>query len=358
MKKGDTLNGKKGIYSILKDFEVTGGMSKVSEGRRDIDGKVYFIKEFLSPKYPSEKTSSGSPATVEKRKKKCAEFEKHHTLLNKEISKKSSIGGNLISAFDFFRNGTTYYKVSEKVDVSSISITEVSRLPVEQKLLIIRTITSSLKILHDIGIVHGDLKQDNILIKMTAPGKYVAKLIDFDNSYFSGKPPLKSEDIVGTQEYYSPELARLIIKGADTTPGELTTQSDVFALGILFSEYWSGSKPVTDSAYRFVWQAVLEDKKPKLSGTIPPKLQEMISKMLSPAYADRPNLSTLIAGFRSLDKKDLDTSIHKPDISIEPKAGKLKGKILGKSKEEKREAPYAEKPPDATTPKLKGKLLK
>ena len=46
MLKGEVING----YRILKDFVVAGGMSKVTFAEKG--GKEYFIKEFLSPKYP------------------------------------------------------------------------------------------------------------------------------------------------------------------------------------------------------------------------------------------------------------------------------------------------------------------
>jgi len=348
MRKGDKLIGNKGTYTILKDFEVTGGMSKVSFAKLDKDGMIYFIKEFLSPKYPGNKKMAGSSATVEKRKNRCEDFEKHHIKINKEISKKSSLGGNLISAFDFFRNGTTYFKVCEKVDVSSIKILEVSKLPFHQRLLIIRTIVSSLKILHDLEIVHGDLKQDNILIKKITDEKYVAKLIDFDNSYFSSKPPSNSEEVVGTQEYYSPELAKYITRSEDIKAKDLTTQSDVFALGILFSEYWCGEKPITEKKYKYIWQQILDGKKISYNTKIPKVIMDLIDKMLSPNSKDRPNLSEIISIFRSHDDEKVYEVIPEPkkEIITYPE-GKLKGKLLGKEEETKPE-----------TPKLRGKLLK
>lgn len=353
MKRGDKISGHKGVYTILKDFEVTGGMSKVSFAKLDKDSTQYFIKEFLSPKYPGDKKMAGSSTTVEKRKKRCAEFENHHIRINKEISKKSSIGGNLISAFDFFRHGTTYYKVCEKIDISSISISEVSKLPIHQKILIIRTIVSSLKILHDIDIVHGDLKQDNILIKKLSDEKYVAKLIDFDNSYFSGNPPVNSEEVVGTQEYYSPELAKYIIGDDEIKSKDLTIKSDVFALGILFSEYWSGDKPRLETKYKYIWQQVIDGKKINLNEKIPRVLQNMIEKMLSLNAKDRPDLSNIISTFRSIEEKDLHiiatTKAETKKDSAKASEGFLKGKLLTKKEETKIEP---------EPPKLKGKLLK
>ena len=58
--------------------------------------------------------------------------------------------------------------------------------------------------LHDLKIVHSDLKPSNVLIKQTELG-YTTKLIDFDSSYIAGRPP-PPEEIVGTINYYSPEL--------------------------------------------------------------------------------------------------------------------------------------------------------
>ena len=70
--------------------------------------------------------------------------------------------------------------------------------------MLLKTVAHSLKILHDLRIVHSDLKPSNVLIKRTELG-YTTKLIDFDSSYIAGNPP-PPEEIVGTMNYYSPEL--------------------------------------------------------------------------------------------------------------------------------------------------------
>lgn len=77
MIKGEIING----YTILEDFKVAGGMSKVSFARKN--GKDYFIKEFLYPKYPTPE-SPGSEAVKMKKKKACEDFEKHHREINKK----------------------------------------------------------------------------------------------------------------------------------------------------------------------------------------------------------------------------------------------------------------------------------
>ena len=52
MLKGENIHG----YHILEDFKVAGGMSKISFA--DKEGKIYFIKEFLAPKYASSRLVS------------------------------------------------------------------------------------------------------------------------------------------------------------------------------------------------------------------------------------------------------------------------------------------------------------
>ena len=71
MRKGDIIGG----YYILQDFIVAGGMSKISFAKRG--DTEYFIKEFLSPKYPVA-GAPGSPVSIARKQKRCNEFEAHH----------------------------------------------------------------------------------------------------------------------------------------------------------------------------------------------------------------------------------------------------------------------------------------
>ena len=73
-------------------------------------------------------------------------------------------------------------------------------------MLLIKTLCMDLMKIHSVKIVHGDLKPENILISRSQNGELICKLIDFDDSYFSQKPPLPA-DTMGTEEYWSPELA-------------------------------------------------------------------------------------------------------------------------------------------------------
>lgn len=305
MKKGEIING----YEIIEDFKVAGGMSKISFAKKD--DKIYFIKEFLSPKYPTSNSPGSEKVKLQKRRE-CEEFEKHHQELNRRIASKCSLGGNLVFAVDFFRVDACYYKITERIDVSSLSCKEISKLPLEKILLIAKTVTHSLKILHDLNIVHGDLKPDNILIKETTIG-YSGKLIDFDDSYFSGMPPKDREAVVGTPEYYSPELAAYIMDEDEEIEGDtLTCKSDIFTLGIIFCEYFTGEKPHYASTYGNIWKCVSQGGELSFN-SIPPNMMRLIEDMLQKDSKKRPTISQVFERLKdgnilNLTTKKIETS--------------------------------------------------
>lgn len=285
MLKGDIING----YRILEDFKVAGGMSKISFAEKE--GKVYFIKEFLAPKYPTP-DSPGSERIKEQKRKACDEFEKHHRDLNNAIGKCcAGTGGNLIYAINFFRNGASYYKVTEKIEISSFPCDSIARLPLEKILLIAKSAAHSIRILHGLKIVHGDLKPDNLPIKEATRG-YVVKLIDFDDSYFEGNPPSDRDSLVGTPEYYSPEQAAYVMDEDEEIEGStLTCKSDIFTLGIIFCEYFSGGKPVLTGGHTNTWACVNDGKPFSFKRPLHPQIETLIRKMLSLSPSDRPTIT-------------------------------------------------------------------
>src|SRR5699024_3522232 len=119
--------------------------------------------------------------------------------------------------------------------------------------------------LHDIRIVHGDLKPNNILIKKTETGEFVSKLIDFDDSFFEGEVTENPAEDVGDFVYYSPELLCYIKNGGDKLRARVTCRSDIFALGIIYYQYFCGRLPVFNkSKYKYLAVAVLDGKSPSL----------------------------------------------------------------------------------------------
>jgi serine/threonine protein kinase len=286
VKAGDVING----YTILEDFRVVGaGLSKWTFAAKD--GREYFIKEFLSPTYPDEH-APGSAQTKMRKRRRCAAFERHHRRIQEALAAVSGLGGNLIVTLDFFRWGAKYYKVTEKVVVAGLSPADIRSLPFQDQLVLLKTVAHSLRILHDRGIVHGDLKPSNVLIKRTELG-YTTKLIDFDNAYLAGEPP-PPDEIVGTMSYYSPELVGYI-QETGTTAADLTQKADIFALGLIYAEYLTGSLPSFDAGkYQYAGVAVQGGEVLRLpSGTLPAPVVDLVGRMLLADPTARPTIADI-----------------------------------------------------------------
>ena len=288
MKAGEVVNG----YTILEDFKVVGaGLSKWTYAERG--GRQYFIKEFLSPTYPDD-DAPGSAKTKAKKRARCATFENHHRSVQHALAPLSVYGGNLIVTLDFFRWGAKYYKVTEKVDAAGLNTADVVTLGPKAQLVLMKTVAHSLKILHDLRIVHGDLKPSNILIKRTELG-HTTKLIDFDSAYIAGRPP-PPEEIVGTINYYSPELLGYI-QEAGVSPGELGVASDVFALGLIYTEYLTGAPPPFDAGtHHEPAVAVRSGQTLRIPRAgLPQQLADLVDSMLSTDPVRRPTIAQVHA---------------------------------------------------------------
>lgn len=152
------------------------------------DGQDYFLKEFLSPVYP-QNASMYSPEQAEKRRKYCEKYEAQKTLLYKTINEASD--GNDVRIVDFFRCESHYYIAmpcipSEKLTPEDVA--QMSSAGQAQQRLLCKTLAHSIWKLHKVGIVHGDLKWDNVLLQKSQSGGLTTKIIDFDNSFLKLNP--------------------------------------------------------------------------------------------------------------------------------------------------------------------------
>ena len=115
--------------------------------------------------------------------------------------------------------------------------TELARgpLPLARGVDILEQMGAALTRAHDLGVVHRDLKSDNILLTQRGGRKDFVKILDFGLAALAHDPRLAPKGAVfGTPEYMSPEQAR----GEQAGP-----HSDLYALGVLFFEMLTGQLP-------------------------------------------------------------------------------------------------------------------
>lgn len=252
------------------------------------NGKEYFIKELINPVYPLDK-SIMSEELFQQRRAHCSQYEAKFKNFFGLINKASR--GNLVRIIDFFRCGSRYYLISEKVEGKSPSMEYIASLDDEKKLMLLKTVAHCFYDLHSVGIVHSDVKPNNILIKETKNGNYTAKLIDFDSGFLKGDV-LDSKELGGELTYLAPETF-LGIYGENIQPDE---KADIFGLGLLFHQYFCGVLPYYDAnEYEYPYEAVLNGSALAPDKTkIPPKVENLISSMLDVMPQKRPTAEEII----------------------------------------------------------------
>ena len=135
------------------------------------------------------------------------------------------------------------YIVMEFVEGHSLKrlIKEAGPLPVPRVCTIIKQVASALEAAHQLGMVHRDIKPDNIVLTPTPTGEQ-AKVLDFGIARLKesrlGETNLTATGVViGTPQYMSPEQA--LGKRGD----ELDGRSDLYSLGCVMYEMLTGALP-------------------------------------------------------------------------------------------------------------------
>ncbi len=288
MKRGDIIGG----YRIVSEPTNNGG-GKCVWAFAEKDGKEYFLKRFLEPKRP--RANSGiSDASKKLLLEECREFEDRHRTIMKLLKPDASGAGNIVLAVDLFHEGSTYYKITERIDTSTLETPQA--LAPRQKAVLLKTLGLSLRLLHDIEIVHGDLKPANVLVQKKAAVQafYTAKLIDFDDSYISKKPPERGV-IAGDSLFGAPEWRRYMQGDSDVEPEYLTTKTDIFALGLMTHYYLVGALPRYSASFGSPADAVNAGMQLRIDDRLTDEMYDLVRAMTSRVPGGRPPIATFLA---------------------------------------------------------------
>ena len=128
-------------------------------------------------------------------------------------------------------------------------------------------VASGLAAAHRAGVIHRDVKPENLFLVHAPDGRELVKVLDFGLSFLRGQDPLPRPGeggpssspalppwrVMGTPEYLAPELGR----GAAPSPG-----SDVYALGIVLFEMIAGRAPFVGPAASVLEQHLREPVPP------------------------------------------------------------------------------------------------
>ena len=198
-------------YKIL-DHLGTGGMATVWLGYDTILDRQVAIKTF--------KIDANDEDAVKR--------------FNREAKAVTSLSHpNIVSIYDVENEGEFYYLILEYVEGMTLKdyMIKNPRIPIETIVHIAKQIAEGLSHAHQNGIIHRDIKPQNILMNENL----TCKITDFGIARAYGDTTLtQTNQMLGTVYYLSPEQARGNVA---------TAQSDIYSLGILIFEMITGQIP-------------------------------------------------------------------------------------------------------------------
>lgn len=255
-------------------------------------GKKYFVKRNMHVRYPTK----GDPKAVyEKYKAEAAAIQKKQDRLRALMKGLDWTTDHIVAEEEnFWDSEKMFTTVTPCVPDVLPDTYDYTSIPLSDFVALAKSISEALEKLHAHGVIHGDLKEKNILVSNKG-GAYVAYLIDFDSSYPADSIP-DWEGIGGSEGYQSPEV---VLYGSDegAAPGEtITAATDIFSLGIVFHKWWTGAFPGIDlehgsvGAAVYLDRAVTIDKKfnVRIGENFGATLQSLINWMIAKDPADRP----------------------------------------------------------------------
>lgn len=203
---------------------------------------------------------------------------------------------NIVTVHDFGHDGGRYYIVMEYIEGKDLKalVKEEAPFKVERALDLSTQICAGIGYAHRAGLVHCDVKPQNVLV--TADGR--VKITDFGIARaLATLVPGETTDVVwGSPQYYSPEQAA----GESPTPA-----SDVYSIGVVMYEMLAGRLPFVASTQPALAMMHLREEPPLLSlfnPSLPAALERIVHKVLakepSARYRTADQLGRILISYR------------------------------------------------------------
>jgi eukaryotic-like serine/threonine-protein kinase len=219
---------------------------------------------------------------------------------------------NILTVHEAGESEGRHFIATEFVDGETLRtlLRRTGSLPPREVLAIGAQVASALAAAHDVGIVHRDIKPDNVMVRRDGYVKVldfgIAKLMLQAGAVGPNAPAETHQQtaagaVFGTLAYMSPEQARGF---------PVDARSDVWSLGCLLYEMLAGRPPFAGPSSTDVLVAILDRETAPLPPRVPPELDSIITKTLRKAPDERYQSSRELLNDLEQLRRKLDVDAH------------------------------------------------
>jgi serine/threonine protein kinase/Tfp pilus assembly protein PilF len=185
--------------------------------------------------------------------------------------------------------------IKELIKRKTLSLGEILKIAIQ--------IAEGLNVAHKKGVVHRDIKSDNIMLI----DEGLVKIMDFGLAKLKGVSKLtKTGTTLGTIQYMSPEQARGI---------EVDQRSDIFSFGVVLYEIITGQLPFRgEHEAAIIYSIINETPEPlaRFKANVPKGLQRIVDKAMEKNREERyQHVDDMLADVRKL-KRALESEAEQP----------------------------------------------